>query len=139
MYNTKVECTYNTPEVFLETDNITDDEKSFIRNIIYRQELLNVLDIDYENNDEDNEEKINEAIKELYNRVKDYTCLRKCMVKVVEKHLNVGKYMTGGQELGMMLLYSYDYMYLTHICISEFIETGKISDENIKQLEKALN
>ena len=139
MYNTKVECTYNTPEVFLETDNITDDEKSFIRNIIYRQELLNVLDIDYENNDEDNEEKINEAIKELYNRVKDYTCLRKCMVKVVEKHLNVGKYMTGGQELGMMLLYSYDYMYLTHICISEFIETGKISDENIRSLEKALN
>jgi len=138
MYNTKVECTYNTPEVFLETDNITDDEKSFIRNIIYRQELLNVLDIDYENNDEDNEEKISEAIKDLYNRVKDSTCLRKCMVKVIEKHLSVRKYMTGGEELGMMLLFSYDYMYLTHICISEFIETGKISDENIKKLMKAL-
>jgi translation elongation factor EF-Ts len=139
MYNTKVECTYNTPEVFLETDNITDDEKSFIRNIIYRQELLNVLDIDYENNDEDNEEKISEAIKDLYNRVKDSNCLRKCMVKVVQKHMNVGKYMTSDEELGMMLLFSYDYMYLTHICISEFIETGKISDENIKKLVKALN
>ena len=139
MYNTKVECTYNTPEVFLETDNITDDEKSFIRNIIYRQELLNVLDIDYENDDNDNEEKISEAINDLYNRVKDSTCLTKCMVKVVEKHLNVGKYMTGGEELGMMLLYSYDYMYLTHICISEFIETGTISDENIKNLDKVLN
>ena len=139
MYNTKVECTYNTPEVFLETDNITDDEKSFIRNIIYRQELLNVLDIDYENNDEDNEEKISEAIKDLYNRVKDSTCLRKCMVKVIQKHMNVGKYMTSDEELGMMLLFSYDYMYLTHICISEFIETDKISDENIKQLVKALN
>jgi translation elongation factor EF-Ts len=139
MYNTKVECTYNTPEVFLETDNITDDEKSFIRNIIYRQELLNVLDIDYENNDEDNEEKISEAIKDLYNRVKDSNCLRKCMVNVVQKHMNVGKYMTSDEELGMMLLFSYDYMYLTHICISEFIETGKISDENIKKLVKALN
>ena len=139
MYNTKVECTYNTPEVFLETDNITDDEKSFIRNIIYRQELLNVLDIDYENNDEDNEEKISEAIKDLYNRVKDSNCLRKCMVKVIQKHMNVGKYMTSDEELGMMLLFSYDYMYLTHICISEFIETGKISDENIKKLVKALN
>jgi translation elongation factor EF-Ts len=138
MYNTKVECTYNTPEVFLETDNITDDEKTFIRNIIYRQELLNVLDIDYENNDEDNEEKISEAIKDLYNRVKDSTCLRKCMVKVVEKHMNVGKYMTSDEELGMMLLYSFDYMYLTHICISEFIEKGDIDDENIKKLAKAL-
>jgi len=138
MYNTKVECTYNTPEVFLETDNITDDEKTFIRNIIYRQELLNVLDIDYENNDEDNEEKISEAIKDLYNRVKDSTCLRKCMVKVVEKHMNVGKYMTSDEELGMMLLYSFDYMYLTDICISEFIEKGDIDDENIKKLSKAL-
>ena len=139
MYNTKVVCTYNTPEVFLETDNITDDEKIFIRNIIYRQEFLNILNIDYENSYDDNEEKISEAIKELYNRVKDSTCLRKCMVKVVQKHMNVGKYMTSDEELGMMLLFSYDYMYLTHICISEFIETGKITDENIRKLVKALN
>jgi hypothetical protein len=138
MYNTKVECTYNTPEVFLETDNISDDEKTFVRNIIYRQELLNVLDIDNENDYEDNEEKISEAIKEVYNRVKNCSCLKKCMVKVVQKHLNVGKYMTSDEELGMMLLFSYDYMYLTHICISEFIETGNINDENIKKLDKAL-
>ena len=138
MYNTKVVCTYNTPEVFLETDNITDDEKTFIRNIIYRQEFLNVLDIDYENSYDDNEEKISEAIKNLYNRVKDSTCLRKCMVKVIQKHMNVGKYMTSDEELGMMLLYSYDYMYLTHICISEFIETGAISDKNIKRLDNIL-
>ena len=138
MYNTKVECTYNTPEVFLETDNITDDEKTFIRNIIYRQELLNVLDIDYENNDEDNEEKISEAIKDLYNRVKDSTCLRKCMVKVVEKHMNVGKYMTSDEELGMMLLYSFDYMYLTHICVSEFLETGKINYNSLKNLNNII-
>jgi hypothetical protein len=30
-------------------------------------------------------------------------------------------------------------MYLTHICISEFIEKGDIDDENIKKLAKALN
>jgi hypothetical protein len=139
MYNTKVECTYNTPEVFLETDNISEDEKIFVRNIIYRQELLNVLDIDNENDYEDNEEKISEAIKELYSKLKDCEKMTKCMVKVTEKHLNVGKYMTGGEELGMMLLFSYDYMYLTHICISEFIETGNIDDENISNLDKALN
>ena len=139
MYNTKVECTYNTPEVFLETDNITDDEKTFVRNIIYRQELLNVLDIDNENDYEDNEEKISEAIKELYSKLKDCEKMTKCMVKVTEKHMNVGKYMTGGEELGMMLLFSYDYMYLTHICISEFIETGNIDHDNISKLEKALN
>ena len=58
MYNTKVVCTYNTPEVFLETDNVTDDQKSFIRDVIYRQELLDILginDIDIDNDNIYNE------------------------------------------------------------------------------------
>lgn len=138
MYNTKVECTYNTPEVFLESDNITDDEKMFIRDTIYRQEFLNILDIDYDNDDNDNNEKINDALKELYKRFKDSTELKKLMGKVIEKHMNVGKYMTNDEELGLLLLFSYDYMYLTHICISELIETGKISNDNISNLEKAI-
>ena len=114
MYNTKVECTYNTPEVFLETDNITDDEKTFIRNIIYRQELLNVLDVDYENDNEDNEEKISEAIKDLYNRVKNCVGLTKCKVKVVEKHLNVGKYMTGG-DIRFLLYFFLKSIYINGV------------------------
>ena len=47
--------------------------------------------------------------------------------------------MATNEEFGLMLLFSYDYMYLTHICICEFIETGEISNENITNLEKALN
>jgi hypothetical protein len=84
MYNTKVECTYNTPEVFLETDNITDDEKTFIRNIIYRQELLNILDIDYENNDEDNDEKISERSKNYYERKRNEILSAQGEIKVCE-------------------------------------------------------
>jgi hypothetical protein len=132
MYNTKVVCTYNTPEVFLETDDITDDEKAFVRDIIYRQELLDILDIDYENEDNDNDEKISEAVKELYNRVKDCSELTNCMVKVAVN------YMTSDEEIGLMILFSYDYMYLTHICISEYLDTGAISDENMKKLDKAI-
>ena len=132
MYNTKVVCTYNTPEVFLETDDITDDEKTFVRDTIYRQELLDVLNIDYENDDNDNDEKISEAVKELYNRVKDCTELTNCMVKVAVN------YMTSDEEIGLMILFSYDYMYLTHMCISEYLETGEISDDNMRKLDKAI-
>lgn len=130
MYNTQVVCTYNTPEVFLETDNITDDEKMFIRDTIYRQELLNIF---CENDDNDNDEKINNEINDLYKRVKYCEQLTKCMLKLA------GKYMATNEEFGLMLLFSYDYMYLTHICICEFIETGTITDENISKLEKAIN
>jgi hypothetical protein len=132
MYNTQVVCTYNTPEVFLETDNITDDEKAFVRDTIYRQELLDILDIDFENDDNDNDEKINNALNELYKRIKYCEQLTKCMLKLA------GKYMATNEEFGLMLLFSYDYMYLTHICISEFIETGDIDNENITNLEKAI-
>ena len=128
MYNTKVVCTYNTPEVFLETDDITDDEKAFVRDTIYRQELLNIL---CEN--DDNDDKLSSALKELYKRVKYCEQLTKCMLKLA------GKYMATNEEFGLMLLFSYDYMYLTHVCICEFIETGEISNENIGRLEKALN
>ena len=128
MYNTQVVCTYNTPEVFLETDDITDDEKAFVRDTIYRQELLNIL---CEN--VDNDDKLSSALKELYKRVKYCEQLTKCMLKLA------GKYMATNEEFGLMLLFSYDYMYLTHVCICEFIETGEISNENIGRLEKALN
>ena len=132
MYNTQVVCTYNTPEVFLETDNITDDEKAFVRDTIYRQELLDILGIDYENDDNDNDLKINNEINELYKRVKYCEQLTKCMLKLA------GKYMATNEEFGLMLLFSYDYMYLTHICICEYLETGEISNENITNLEKAI-
>ena len=136
MYNTKVVCTYNTPEVFLETDNVTDDQKSFIRDVIYRQELLDILginDIDIDNDNKNSDDlKIDNAIKELYNRVKVCTNLTNCMVKVA------GYYVTTDEEIGLMLLFSYDYMYLTHKCISEFLETGEISEDAMKDLENAI-
>jgi hypothetical protein len=128
MYNTQVVCTYNTPEVFLETDDITGDEKAFVRDTIYRQELL---DIFCEN--DGNDDKLSIAINDLYKRVKYCEQLTKCMLKLA------GKYMATNEEFGLMLLFSYDYMYLTHICICEFIETGEISNENITNLEKAIN
>ena len=45
MYNTKIKCIYHTKEVFKETDTISDSEKEFIRDAIYRQELLDILGI----------------------------------------------------------------------------------------------
>jgi hypothetical protein len=128
MYNTKFICTYHTPEVFLETDNITNEEKEFIRNTIYRQELLYILGID-----EYNEPEINTAMNEIYNKAKANYELKKCMNKLA------GQFMKADEDFGLMLLFSYDYMYLTHICISELFETGKISDKNMGNLEKVLN
>ena len=124
MYDTKFVCTYNTPEVFLDTDIVTEDEKEFIRNTIYRQELLYILGMD-----EYNEVEINTAMNKIYNKAKENDELKKCMNKLA------GQFMKADEVFGLMLLFSYDYMYLTHICISELFETGKIDENSLFNLK----
>ena len=123
MYNTKVITTYNSSEVFLESDKITEDEKGFIRDTLYRQELLNIFGIE-----EYNDKKIDLAIHELYKKIQSCNKLKECMTRLA------GYFMSEDEELGLMILFSYDYMYLTHICISEYLETNQISENNIKWL-----
>ena len=123
MYNTKVNCTYNTSDVFLETDEISEEEKEAIRDALYRQELLNILGME-----EFNETEMNKAIHELYQQISYCQELTECMLKLT------GRFMSTDQELGLMILFAYDYMYLSHPCISEYLETGKISEKNIRNL-----
>jgi hypothetical protein len=127
MYNTKVMCTYNTSEVFLPTDNISNKEKDFIRECLYRQELLNVLGIE-----DFNQNEMNAAIHDLYEKIELCIPLKECMTKVT------GSLLSEDLELGLMLLYAYDYMYLSHICVSEYLETGQVSEENIRNLRAVI-
>ena len=124
MYNTKVTITYNSSEVFLESDEITEDEKEFIRDALYRQELLNIFEIE-----EYNEKKIDLSIHKLYKKIQGCNELKDCMTKLASY------FMSEEDELGLMILFSYDYMYLTHICISEYLETNQISENNMKNLK----
>ena len=128
MYNTKVICTYNTPEVFLDDDNINEDEKEFIRDVIYRQELLDILGIE-----EYSEKELDKGIHELYEIIEDNEFLKECMTQVSNHFVNMDP------EFGLMILYSYDYLYLTHICVSEFLHKGKISETNMDNLRSIIS
>lgn len=125
MYNTKILCTYHTSDVFLKSDELSESDIDFIRDTIYRQELLDILNID-----EFNETEMDIALHELYEKIKDSTELIECMRKLASHFTSTD------EEFGLMLLFAFDYMYLTHICICEFLETGKISEVNITNLNK---
>jgi len=127
MYNTKFVCTYNSSEVFLDVDNITYEEEKFIRDVIYRQELLNILDMD-----DYNEKEMNNSISELYQKIKGNPEFKECMLKLA------GHFMSTDEEFGLMIMFAYDYMYATHLCVCEFLETGKISNKNIKKLKSLI-
>jgi hypothetical protein len=123
MYNNKAICTYNSSEVFLESDNVSNEERMFIRETLYRAELLNILGIE-----EFNEEEMNRAIHDLYEKIKDCNQLKECMEKLA------GRFMSEDLELGLMILFAYDYLYLSHICINEYLETGNITEKSIWNL-----
>jgi hypothetical protein len=129
MYDTKFVCTYNTPDVFIETDNISPEEEEFVRDAIYRQELLNIFGLDEYNEKEMN---ISLAISYLCKKIENCDVLKECMIKLAEN------FMISDKEFGLMILYSYDYMHLTHICVSEFLENGKIDENSISKLKVAI-
>ena len=127
MYNTKYECRYHLDNVFLPTDELDECAKQYVRDTLYREDLLNIFCVK-----EYNDEAINECIKYVYNNVKQNQDLKDCSLKLASKYLNQDF------EIGLMILFSYDYMILTHICISEFLDNGKISEENITKLRSVV-
>jgi hypothetical protein len=127
MYNTKVVCTYNLSDVFNTSHVISDEDKDFIRDSLYRQELLDVLGMD-----EFNENEMNRAIHELYEKVKNNTEIVSCMTKIA------GRFLSEDLELGLMILFAYDYMYLTHTCVSEYLETGQILEKSMMNLKSII-
>jgi len=127
MYNTKFKCRYHKDDVFLETDNVNEYEKSFIRDFLYKEDLLNIFSIDRIDDDFDI---FSNTISKLYSKIKDCLPLEKCMTKMAAKIISEDL------EVGLCILYSYDYMYITHQCVSEYLENGSISPENTKLLEE---
>ncbi len=119
MYDTSVICTYMDEDVILESDGVNDDEAAFIRSCIYRQELLNIFCLE-----EFDESEINKQLDVLYEKVKGCAAFKKLLDKEEDG------------LMGFIILYSYDFLYLTHPLICELLETGSI--KTTKKLKKAL-
>ena len=125
MYNTKYVCQYNSPDVFLDTDEINEETKDQIRNILYRNDLLYIFNIE-----DFDEQIIGKAMDELYEKVKKNNQFYKLLQRVSNKTIGHSV----NDEIGLLFLYSFDYLYVSHICISEFLETGEFSETNIEKL-----
>jgi hypothetical protein len=119
-YNTKYVCSYLDSDVFIETDEINEDERDFIRNCIYRQDMLNIFGLD-----DFQPDAINASIETIYG-----------LIRYNSKFDDIIKYVGEGDGLmGLTILFSYDYLHLTHPCICQYIET---SDANTTELEKIM-
>lgn len=122
MYNTKYECRYNAYDIFLDTDDVTEDEKDYIRDILYKEDLLVIFNMDENDNYDD-------IMTELYQRLNTCDVLRELMRKAA------AKFISEDEILGLSILYVYDYMYITHPLISLYLEKGEISEKYLNMLK----
>lgn len=131
MYNYNIEyiCRYNKDDIFLESDNVTNEEKDYIRDILYKEDLTNIFNLK-ENDDFDC---VNDILFKIYDKVKNNKDFKACMIKAASLLLSQDI------QAGLFILYSYDYMYLTHDCVSEYLKSKIISEDKIKKLKEYLN
>lgn len=127
MYNTKYAVSYKNSDIFLESDAINNDEKDFVIDAIYRNDLLNIF-----NMGELEEATITKHITDLYKTIArhdEFFSLMKKAARIL---------MSDDAEFGFLILFSFDYLDLTHSCLCELIETGQISSDKIYMLDHSL-
>ena len=162
MYNSSFTCTYNFYDASLALTNPTsrplfeqnpnfheepEPELLEMADYLYKNELLSAFNLE-----EFDEKLVNSKIQELYithfvfndddekiteksnsnmNKMKktnSKTKLKKIMKKVSEKLF------LEDEEFGFLMLFSYSYFHLAHLCLCEFFNTGAIRDELINAL-----
>ncbi len=126
-YNTKYICTYNDKNIFREEDTITEKDKEFVMDAMYRNDILYIFDIE-----EFDKDIVCENLKILYEKIK----LNETFNDILKKFANI--YLSDDAEIGLLILYSYDFLYLSHPIISEYLGKGQISEENINKLNNIL-
>jgi predicted transcriptional regulator len=131
MYNTKYECRYDKDTVFLKEDKVSDNEKEYILNILYQEDYLAIFSI--KQYDAKAATNLSNSIGELYEKIKDSDVLKDIMKKAASTVMSIDL------QIGLCILYSYDYMYITHKCVSEYLDTNFISLYNIDKINKLIS
>ena len=141
MYNSQFISTYsyydpNLRNMFHSEENINlHDVKEFeeLSEIIYQADLLRAFGFTVEDLESEIELKLNaELVRELYSQINLHPSFAECIEKAKNKHL------CEDLEFGFIALFSYDYFFLTHKCICEYLTNGNIAEKSIENLKRSL-
>ena len=124
MYNVDHVCIYNY-EVSLP--EISENEKYIIQHKLYKQDILSIFVLD-----EFNETQLNIQIHQLYQDLNPNEELKSILKKAA------ALVMSTDEEIGFLALFSFDYLYVTHDCIKDFLKSGSISFKNMYRLRELI-
>ena len=128
-YNTSYKCNYYNEYLNSITNNqLTREQNEEYLDLLYREDLLNIFNL----KEDDDFEKINLMLDELYVIMKEHEEFKKCLLKCSNILL------TDDELLGFRILYSYDFTHITHDCVCQYLETSTISNENICLLKSKI-
>ena len=127
-YNVDYEINYNLffHDSAFEGDE-TEEDKESIRTLLYQKDLLAVFSMT-----EFDEDILNKKTRDLYVILKNNEDLLFCMKELSQKCIY------SNEEIGLMIFFSFDYMYLSHPCISEYIKTGSVSETKLNILKESI-
>lgn len=134
-YNTEYECSYNNDDIFLPTDEISQEDKNIVREILYKNDLLRIFGV------EDSEEN-NKTIDNLLDDVMQNVGVLFEYLKKSTELLSLAKQLSFNgtdEDYGFYLFLSYDLLYISHICISEYLKTENISKINLNKLKEQID
>jgi len=109
-----------------EFQSFSKEEEYFLEKKIYQDDLLSIFEI--ENESEFHDDIINPIITELCILLEKQEDLKSFMLWLGE----------GDLEMGLMIMFSMDLLFVSHPCFCEFLETGKISSEKLDLLKREI-
>jgi len=127
-YNVEYETNYDLffDDSAFEGDE-TEEDKETIKTLLYQKDLLAVF-----NENVFDEDIINKKVRDLFVILQKNDDLLFCMKELSKKCI------FSNEEIGLMMFFSFDYLYLSHPCISEYIKNGSISDANLNILKDSI-
>ena len=132
MYNSKFMITYNYYDPALgkfdtkfDPEDVADLED--VVEVLFRAELLQIFNLT-----EYDDAVIRVVIHELYDKLKTHAAFNECI------NLSKIQYDAEEHDIGFVLLFSYNHLYITHLCIRDFLDTGIINNTHIDLLMESL-
>jgi hypothetical protein len=142
MYNSQFICTYSFYDTALRNKYHSQDkfdledveEFADFSDLIYQADLLKAFCYSSAEVETGKIEFIlkMDLLMELYDKIIVNLEFLECIELAKIKHI------CEDNKMGFTVMFSYDYFFLTHKCVSEFLNNGEISVKSINDLKMAL-
>ena len=129
MYDTNYKCIYYKEDLFVESDNLNEENKNMIRDDLYKNDLLNIFMLD-----EYDDEKISLVLDDLHEKIISNEILKEYMIRFAFNY-----FMENNTKFSIIFLFSFDSLYLFHPCICDYLVTGSITEINLNKLNSKVN